>query len=124
MPPRVLLVEDSSSTRSYVAGVLHGAGVTELTQVASGFAALQVLPGGGFDLVITDVNLPDVSGLELIRFVRGSEALRRLPVLAISTEGRERDRERCLTLGADAFLAKPFSPDALLELVRLLAGTP
>jgi two-component system chemotaxis response regulator CheY len=117
---RVLVVEDSSSTRSFVAGVLEEAGITDVTHAASGFAALQALPGGRFDLVITDVNMPDVSGLELIRFVRASAALKQVPVIVISTEGRERDRERCLTLGADAYLAKPFSPEALIGTVRRL----
>jgi two-component system, chemotaxis family, chemotaxis protein CheY len=122
---RVLLVEDSSSTRSFVAAALEDAGITEVTQAASGFAALQLLPGGRFDLVITDVNMPDVSGLELIRFVRGSAALREVPLLVISTEGRDRDRDRCLELGADAFLAKPFRPEELVAAVRrLLQGRP
>ncbi len=120
MPVRVLLVEDSSSTRSFVAGVLAGAGIHDVTQAASGFSALQALPGGGFDLVITDVNMPDVSGLEVIRFVRGAAALKHVPLIVISTEGRERDRERCLALGANLFLVKPFTPEELLAAVRSL----
>ena len=123
MPVRVLLVEDSPSTRSFIAGVLAGGGITDVTQVASGFAALQVLPGGAFDLCITDVNMPDVSGLELLRFVRGAPALRAMPVVVISTEGRDRDRERCLALGADVFLPKPFTPEAMLAAVRTALGT-
>ena len=128
MPVRVLLVEDSPSTRSFVAGVLAGGGIADVSdvidvrQVASGFAALQVLPGGNFDLIITDVNMPDVSGLELLRFVRGAPALRGLPVVVISTEGRDRDRERCLALGADVFLTKPFTPEALLAAVHTALG--
>jgi two-component system, chemotaxis family, chemotaxis protein CheY len=122
--PRVLLVEDSSTTRSFVATALEDAGIVDVTQVASGFAALQALPGGRFDLVITDVNMPDITGLELIRFMRASAALKHVPLIVISTEGRERDRERCLTLGANSYLVKPFTPGALVEAVRRhLPGT-
>jgi two-component system chemotaxis response regulator CheY len=108
-----LLVEDSSTMRSFVATALERTGITDVTQVSSGFAALQALPHGRFDLVITDVNMPDINGLELIRFVRQSALLAGLPLIVISTEGRPRDRDRCLKLGADEYLAKPFAPEAL-----------
>jgi two-component system chemotaxis response regulator CheY len=110
----VLLVEDSSTMRGFVATALEAAGITDVTQAPSGFAALQALPHGRFDLVITDVNMPDINGLELIRFVRNSPGLAALPLIVISTEGRERDRERCLKLGANEYLAKPFPPEALV----------
>jgi len=121
MGPRVLLVEDSPTMRSYVATALEGAGIVDVTEASSGFAALQALPNGRFDLVITDVNMPDINGLELIKFVRGHAHLARLPLICISTEGRDRDRERCLALGANAYLVKPFAPAALVaEVKRLL----
>jgi two-component system, chemotaxis family, chemotaxis protein CheY len=113
--PRVLLVEDSSTMRSFVVTALETAGIVDVIQVPSGFAALQALPHGRFDLVITDVNMPDINGLELIRFVRQSPGLAGLPLIVISTEGRPRDRDRCLKLGADEYLAKPFSPAALVD---------
>ncbi len=107
--------------RSYVATALEGAGIVDVTEASSGFAALQALPNGRFDLVITDVNMPDINGLELIKFVRGHAHLARLPLICISTEGRDRDRERCLALGANAYLVKPFAPAALVaEVKRLL----
>ena len=108
--------------RAFVVTALETAGIADVVSVDSGFAALQAMrpPQGGYDLVVTDVNLPDMNGLELIRFVRGQAAMARLPLLAISTEGRERDRERCLALGTNDFLPKPFTPEVLVATVRLL----
>lgn len=126
---RILLVEDSSSMRAYVRAALEasaelGDGV-ELVEAASGFDALRLLPRASYDLVITDINMPDINGLELIRFVRGSAHHRDMPVLIISTQSAERDRERGLALGADGFLAKPFTVEALIAAVlRVLATRP
>jgi two-component system chemotaxis response regulator CheY len=125
MGPRVLVVEDSPTMRSYVATALEAVGIVDVIEASSGFAALQALPNGRFDLIITDVNMPDINGLELIKFVRGHAHLARLPLICISTEGRERDRERCLSLGANAYLVKPFAPSALVaEVKRYLPGKP
>jgi two-component system chemotaxis response regulator CheY len=104
--------------RSFVAAALEGDGGYEITQVHNGFAALKALPLGRFDLVITDVNMPDINGLELIKFIRTNAAYAQVPLIIISTEGRERDRDRGLSLGANAYLVKPFTPEALLEVVH------
>jgi len=104
--------------RSYVVTILESVGVGDIVQVPSGFAALKELPGSRFDLIITDVNMPDINGLELIRYIRSSPTLAQVPMIAISTEGRDRDRERCLRLGANEYLAKPFRPEALIAAVQ------
>jgi two-component system, chemotaxis family, chemotaxis protein CheY len=118
MAHRILLVDDSSTMRSFVAAVLEADGGYDLTQVPNGFAALKALPMGRFDLVITDVNMPDINGLELIKFIRSSPLYQATPLVIISTEGRDRDRDRGLSLGANAYLVKPFTPEALLEVVH------
>ncbi len=114
---RVLLVEDSVGVRAFVRSALEaeggGLGDVEVVEAASGFDALRLLPRGPYDLVITDVNMPNINGLELVRFIRSSDQHRDTPVLLICTSASERDRERGLSLGANAFLAKPFSPEAL-----------
>src|SRR5262249_25500987 len=108
---RILIVEDSAVVRTYVRGALEGApelgDALEIGEAASGFDALRLLPRNTYDLVITDINMPDINGLELIRFVRQSAHLRGVAVLIISTQSAERDRARGLALGADEFLAKP-----------------
>jgi two-component system chemotaxis response regulator CheY len=115
---RILVVEDSATMRSFVTATLEGDGSFEVTQVSSGFQALKLLPASSFDLVITDINMPDINGLELIRFMRGSPQHKTTPLIIISTEGRERDRDKGLGLGANAYLVKPFQPGDLLALVR------
>jgi two-component system chemotaxis response regulator CheY len=104
--------------RTFVAATLESDGDYEVTQAPSGFAALKALPTGRFDLVITDVNMPDINGLELIKFVRSNPHYQQTPLIIISTEGRERDRDRGLSLGANAYLVKPFAPEALIDLVK------
>src|SRR5215471_16192616 len=121
---RVLLVEDSPTMRSFIATALEDVGVLDVTEAASGFAALQALPGGRFDLVISDVNMPDINGLELIRFIRSNPAHAKVPLIIISTDGRERDRERCLALGASGYLVKPFRPEVLIEEIRRHVALP
>src|SRR5262245_17412122 len=106
--------------RSFVAAALENDGDWDVTQAGSGFAALQLLPKGQFDLVITDVNMPDINGLELIKFVRSNPSYEKTPLIIISTEGRDKDRDRGMSLGANAYLVKPFTPEALLETVHRL----
>jgi two-component system chemotaxis response regulator CheY len=118
VPHRVLLVDDSQTARSFAAAALESEGDLEVTMAKSGFDALRILPRGDFDLVITDINMPDINGLELIRFARGHVRYARTPLLIISTEGRDVDREKAMALGADEYLVKPFTPEALVAAVR------
>src|SRR5690348_8571689 len=120
MPQRVLVVEDSATMRGFVTAALEHSGQFLVTQAPSGFEALKILPRAEYDLIITDINMPDINGLELVRYVRDSERHARTPLVIISTDGREHDRERGLKLGANAYLIKPFEPEQLLDVVRQL----
>ncbi|MFK7990573.1 MAG: response regulator [Sandaracinaceae bacterium] len=125
MSARILIVEDSSAMRAFVRAALEEAEVArEVVEAASGFEALRILPREAFDVAIVDINMPDVNGLELVRFMRSSESHRETPLLVISSEASERDRERGLSLGANRFLAKPFTAESLIEVVSGLAGGP
>lgn len=116
--PRFLVVDDSAAMRTFVRSVLESSETdVEVVEAASGFDALRLLPRGRYDLVITDINMPDINGLELIRFVRQSEHHKNTALVVISTQSSDRDRERGLKLGANAFLSKPFTPEALCEAV-------
>lgn len=128
---RILVVEDSASTRSLVRAILEDAafssavGPVEITEAQSGFDAMRLLPRARYDLVLTDINMPDVNGLELIHFIRRSEQYRSTPLVIISTQATARDVERGRKLGADAFVGKPFSPEHLRSVCReLLAPSP
>jgi two-component system chemotaxis response regulator CheY len=119
---QVLVVDDSTATRAFLAATLEGGGAYRVTQAESGFEALRLLPRQHFDIVISDVNMPDINGLELVRFVRESANHKATPVLLVTTDGRSADRERGERLGASAYLVKPFAPDELLRVVGKLLG--
>jgi len=114
---RVLVVEDSAAMRSFVTASLEQGGPFDVTSCGSGFEALRALPRAHFDLIITDINMPDINGLELVKFVRESERHRQTPLVLISTDSRAADRERGMKLGADAYLVKPFEPQQLLDII-------
>ena len=122
---RVLIVEDSPTMRAWLGSALEELDVqVKIVEADSGFEALRLLPRERFDLIVTDINMPDINGLELVAFVRNNEAYASIPLVIVSTEGSERDRDKGLGLGADAYLAKPFEPEALREVARdLLASS-
>ena len=115
----ILVVEDSATMRSLIASTLEelDPGV-KITEAGSGFEALRLLPRGAFDLIVTDINMPDINGLELVSFLKKNDAYARIPLIIVSTEGSVRDREKGLGLGANAYLVKPFQPDDLRGLAR------
>jgi two-component system chemotaxis response regulator CheY len=122
---RILIVEDSATMRSLIATSLEDLDVpVQITEASSGFEALRYLPREAFDLVVTDINMPDINGLELVSFVKNNEKYKSIPLVIVSTEGSERDRDKGLGLGADAYLVKPFDPDALREVARELLARP
>jgi two-component system chemotaxis response regulator CheY len=90
----------------------------KIVEAASGFEALRRLPRDDFDLIVTDINMPDINGLELVSFVKNNAAYRSIPLLIVSTEGSERDRDKGLGLGADAYIVKPFDPEELRQIAR------
>jgi two-component system, chemotaxis family, chemotaxis protein CheY len=118
---RILVVEDSAAMRSFVRAALEEGDADdplEVIEASSGFEALRLLPRGPYDCVITDVNMPDINGLELVNFIRKSDHHRKTPLIIISTQSSERDKQRGIALGADSYLAKPFEPEDLRDLVR------
>ncbi len=122
---RILIVEDSATMRSLLVSCLEELGEpVKITEASSGFEALRYLPRDEFDLVVTDINMPDINGLELVSFVKNNEKYQGIPLVIVSTEGSDRDRDKGLELGADAYLVKPFEPELLRQTVRdLLAGS-
>lgn len=122
MSATILVVDDSATTRSLVASYLAGWGEVEVLEAASGFEALRVLPSRAVDLIVTDINMPDINGLELISFVRANPNYRHIPVIIISTENSAEDRKRGLELGASGYLVKPFAAEALLAAVEAAFG--
>ncbi len=124
MANRILVVEDSAPMRDFVVASLESAGSFEVVAVESGIRALQEAARGDWAAVVTDINMPDISGIELIRMLRGQRALSDVRILAISTDGATTDIERAMKAGADSYLVKPFSADDLVRsLAEIQAGT-
>jgi len=129
---RILVVEDSSAVRAFIRAALEGvpelfdaaADDVEVVEASSGFDAMRLLPRGNYDLVITDINMPDINGLELVRFMRENEHYRTVCTILISTQCSARDRARGMALGANAFLAKPFTAEGLHQAITAIIGAP
>ena len=117
MTSRLLIVDDSRAMRAFVRGSLRGFVDCEIDEASSGFEALRLLPRTDYKMVITDINMPDINGLELIKFVRASERHRDVPIIIISTHSSKQDQEKALELGASAFLPKPFTPPEIVNVV-------
>jgi len=119
LPSKILVVEDSPTTRAMIISAIEEvAGGLEIFESKNGFEALKLLPQHSFDLIITDINMPDINGLELVSFVKRNQAYRHIPLIIITTEGSERDREKGLSLGANEYLVKPFNPEMLQNVVK------
>ena len=119
-PATILIVDDSAAMRSLLVATIETLGTVKTVQAASGFEALRILPREQVDLVLTDINMPDINGLELLSYIRTNPMYQNLPVIIISTEGSRKDIDRGLSLGANEYLVKPFIPAKLLELVQRL----
>lgn len=118
----ILVVEDSSTTRSMIRAALEEIEDFTSVEAGTGFEALKTLPTQNFDLIITDINMPDINGLELISFVKNHPSYKEIPLLIVSTERSEEDMRRGMELGASGYITKPFRPEDLREIVRKTLG--
>lgn len=119
---RLLITEDSPTMRSLLVTTIEALGEYEIVEAATGFEALRLLPRWKFDLIITDINMPDINGLELISYVRNNPSYKAIPLFIISTESSEKDLEKGLALGANEYIVKPFDPVQLQDLIRKYLG--
>jgi two-component system chemotaxis response regulator CheY len=118
----ILIVEDSATTRALIRAVIDETGDFETVEASSGFDALKLLPQQNYDLVITDINMPDINGLELISFIRNNPRYNHLPIVIVSTERSDEDKRRGIALGANAYVSKPFKSFELQEIIRNTVG--
>ncbi len=131
-PTRVLLAEDNAGDVDLLRLALIESGmVVDLVVATDGRAALALLRSGataeaGYGLILLDLNLPGVSGIELLEYARSQPSLRAIPVVVMTSSDHPRDRQRALEAGADAYHLKPFGfagyAPILAELKRMLAG--
>ncbi|MDH5541518.1 MAG: response regulator [Nitrospinota bacterium] len=110
----VLVVDDSSTFRTMVTFALKKmASLDNHIQAADGLEALDALAKNEIDLIICDINMPNMDGLEFLKTIKGDEKFRNIPVIMITTDAMEEDRNLAKSLGANAYLQKPFKPSEL-----------
>ena len=117
---RILIVEDSPTMRQLLVFALRRLAGVDIVEAQDGMDGLRKLSSDHFDLALFDINMPVMDGLKLIGLMRGEDELREVPVVVITTEGAEQDRERALRLGANEYLTKPIQANRVLAVVRSL----
>jgi two-component system chemotaxis response regulator CheY len=118
---RCLVVEDSPMMRQLLVFALQRVREVEVTEADDGVDGLRKLAGQRFDLVITDINMPIMDGLKLVKRIRTDEVHKDVPIIIITTEGSSEDRSRALALGANAYITKPIqAPQVIAKVKELL----
>ena len=119
----VLVVDDSKVIRDMVTACLRPNPALAITHASSGLEAIEQLSLRHFDVVVLDLNMPDIGGVEVLEFVRGQDKLRALPILIVTTRGDDSSRAQALAAGATRYLTKPFTPEAILGEVNSLVSS-
>ena len=117
-----LVVEDSPPMRKMIVFALSRIRELDVTEADDGVDALRRIASTKFDIIITDINMPILDGLKLVKRLRADEAYRDVPIIIITTEGAEEDRQRALALGANAYITKPIQAPQVIKLVRETLG--
>lgn len=119
----ILVVDDSRMLREMVVAALRGDPSRTFTHAESGLEAIERLTLTAFHLVVLDLNMPDIGGIEVLEFVRAQDNLRQLPIVVVTSRSDDRSRQEALAAGASAFVTKPFTPENLeAEVSKLLSG--
>lgn len=118
----ILVVDDSKVMRDMIAACLRPRADFRFVHASSGLEAIERLSLTPFDLVVLDLNMPDIGGIEVLEFVRAQDKLRALPIVVVTTRGDEASRTKALAAGASRFMTKPFTPEAILAEVEGLLG--
>lgn len=115
-----LVVEDSPMMRQLIVFALGRLRNLSVVEADDGVDALKKLAAGRFDLIITDINMPIMDGLKLVKRIRSDAVHKDVPIMIITTEGSAEDRQRALQLGANAYITKPIQAPQVLSKVKEL----
>ena len=120
----ILIVDDSSLTRKAIKRIIDmlGLDVGQILEAENGTEALKILSETKVDLVLADLNMPEMGGIEMIYHMRGNEATKDIPVVVVSTESSTTRIEGLLANGAKAYLHKPFTPEEFKEVITQTVG--
>jgi two-component system chemotaxis response regulator CheY len=112
---KFLIVDDFSTMRRIVRNLLKEIGYANADEAEDGVVALSKLRAGKFDFVVSDLNMPNMDGFELLNSIRGDEALKKLPVLLVTAEAKKEDIVTAAQAGASGYIVKPFTKATLEE---------
>jgi two-component system, chemotaxis family, chemotaxis protein CheY len=115
---RFLIVDDFSTMRRIIRNILKEIGYANADEAEDGQAALQKLRSSEFDFVVSDINMPNMNGFELLKSIRADETLKGLPVLMVTAEARKEDIVTAAQSGASGYIVKPFTKATLEEKVQ------
>src|SRR5512136_503594 len=115
---KVLVVEDSPTMRQLIAFALKRLRGIRIVEANDGVDGLKKLSAEKFDLIFTDINMPIMDGLKLVSLLRSDANYKETPIVVITTEGAQEDRERALALGANDYITKPIQANRILEIAR------
>jgi two-component system, chemotaxis family, chemotaxis protein CheY len=122
MPKHILIVDDSKTVRNLVAFIMKREGY-RVTTAVDGLDGLEKLYGAdSVDLIISDVNMPNMDGFTFTKNLREQEEYRDLPIIILSTEGQDKDIRQGMNLGANLYMVKPAQPEKLIQNVKMLLG--
>ena len=117
---KVLIVEDSPTMRQLISFALKRLRGIRIIEASDGVDGLKKLSMEKFDLIFTDINMPIMDGLKLVSLVRNDANYKGTPIVVITTEGAQEDRERALALGANDYITKPIQANKILDVARAL----
>jgi two-component system chemotaxis response regulator CheY len=117
---QILIVEDSPTMRQLLIFALRRLKNVEIVEAQDGMDGLRKVTDDHFDLALIDINMPVMDGLKLISLIRAEESIKSIPIVIITTEGAEGDRQRALALGANEYLTKPIQANQVLAVARSL----
>ena len=117
---RILIVEDSPTMRQLLVFALKRLKGTDIVEAQDGMDGLRKVTSDHFDLALVDINMPVMDGLKLISLIRDEDSLREMPIVVITTEGAQEDRDRALALGANEYLTKPIQANRVLAVAKSL----
>ena len=112
---KFLIVDDFSTMRRIVRGLLKEMGCTQADEAEDGVAALAMLKAQKYDFVVSDINMPNMNGFDLLRAIKAEDSLKHLPVLMVTAEARKEDIVLAAQTGAAGYIVKPFTPDVMRD---------
>ncbi|MDD5722999.1 MAG: response regulator [Syntrophales bacterium] len=120
----ILIVDDSRSMRSVIKKVIYMSGfkTDQCLEAANGREALELLSSHWVDIILSDINMPEMNGFEMLEALRKDSLLKSIPVVVISTEGREDRMREAVALGAKSFIKKPFLPEDIKRVLYEVIG--